>query len=819
MTARLFVDLKQTRREIMLSPRWRKVAGDLQATRGRIAMIALAIAVGIFGVGTILSAYGILTREIKRNYLGTNPAAAQLEVDGLDNTLVEAVRLRPGIEDAEASSAVLCRIEKRPGEWMPALLFVIKDFNAMRINTFRPESGAWPPPEGSILLEREALPLVNAKVGDLRRVQAPGGQKREVLIAGLVHDPGLAPAWQEQTTYGYMSPSTQAVLGEGHVLGILKVTVKNKELNAEAIERTVGELAGWLKQQGHKVGEIRIPPPAKHPHQTQMTAILALLLIFSFLALLLAAVLTATMIGGILAQQVRQIGVMKAIGAGTRQIAVLYLSLVMLIGLVALVLGLPPGIAAGRGFARTVSRLLNFTLYSEAIPWWIYLTQALLGLLTPFLSALVPIINVARTTVREAVNDYGVSRESPEMSRTGRYIGRIRGLDRTFMLALRNVFRRRGRLVLTLGLLAAAGAMFMTGLNVKKAWEHYISDAASDRRYDLEVRLNRPEDEKRIAGLLAGIPRVQRVEIWNMAQAAVRRPEGLHIVRTYPDRGHGSFTMRSVPPGSKMVRSHLISGRWLRPGDTDAVVLNHITLMFYPGIKVGDRIVLDVDGRPVSLNVAGIARQVLTPATAYVSPALFAGIVGRPGQANALRIALEVHDPEAIRAVTREIERILEVKNINVQSVISEKWLVEAQSGHVYIFIFALLFMAGLMAVVGALGLMSAMGTNVTERTREFGVMRTIGASSGTVMRGVIFEGVFIGLQSWVIAVILSLPLSLAVGRLLGNLAFRWPLPLFLSLPAILIWLTVIVLGSIAASAYPAWKASRLTIRETLACI
>ncbi|TAL21745.1 MAG: ABC transporter permease, partial [Nitrospirae bacterium] len=346
-------------RAIMFSPRWRKVIGDLRATGGRITMMVLTIAVGIFGVGTILNAYTILTREISRNYLGTNPASAQLEIDRVDDSLVEAVRLRPGIADAEASSAVVARIEKKHGEWMPALLFVIKNFNKMRINTFQPESGAWPPLDGSILLEREALPLINAKVGDSCRIQTPNGQKHEISISGLVHDPGLAPAWQEQTVYGYITPSTLTWLGEGSTMHILKVTVKNQPLNVTAIEQTIVDLAVWLKQQGYKVGEIRIPPPGKHPHQTQMMAILILLLIFGILAMMLSAILTATVIGGILAQQIRQIGVMKAIGARTRQIAGLYLVLVILMGIAAVILGLPPGIAAGRGFARIVAQLLN----------------------------------------------------------------------------------------------------------------------------------------------------------------------------------------------------------------------------------------------------------------------------------------------------------------------------------------------------------------------------------------------------------------------------------------------------------------------------
>lgn len=53
-----------------------------------------------------------------------------------------------------------------------------------------------------------------------------------------------------------------------------------------------------------------------------------------------------------------------------------------------------------------------------------------------------------------------------------------------------------------------------------------------------------------------------------------------------------------------------------------------------------------------------------------------------------------------------------------------------------------LLLIAGVMAVVGLLGLTSSMSTSVIERTREFGIMRSIGARSRTVLLNVISEGV-----------------------------------------------------------------------------
>ncbi len=804
----------------MNSPRWKKLLRDLQAARGRMAMMVVAIAVSIFGVGTILSAYTILTREISRNYLGTNPATAFLEVDPVDDALVEAVRQRPHISDAEAGSWVVARTEVKPNEWLPLLLFVIRDFNEMRISTFTPETGAWPPPEQTILVEREVLPLINVKVGDVLTVQTPNGSKKQIVISGTVHDPSLAPAWQEQTVYGYITPATLKFLGESGALQILKVSVKGGPRDLAVIDSTVSDLTGWLKAQGRTVEEIRIPPPGRHPHQSQMTSILVLLLVFSLMALILSAILTATMISGLLAQQVRQIGIMKAIGARSSQITSLYLVLIVFLGMVAVVLGLPPSIAAGRGFAGVVAQLLNFTIYSEGIPNWVTIVLLVVGILIPLLVALNPILRTTRTTVRETLSDYGTNRESFGSRGLDGWLSRIRAVDNTLILSLRNTFRRRGRLILTLSLLAAAGGMFMTGINVKTGWERYLDNAAADRHYDLEIRLNSPQSEADIVSLVSSVPGVERVEPWNFTPAALYRPDMLDIVRTYPDGGHGSFTLRSVPSESNLIATPLLSGRWLQPGDMNTVVLNQMAKALFPNAKVGDDIRLMINGQVATFRLAGVIKQILTPSTAYVIPSTFADTAGRSIQsANAVRVVMKKHDEKAVASVTSEIERAFAAENISVKVAVSESLLDNATSGHVFIFIVALILISAVMAVVGALGLMSSMGTSVVERTREFGIMRAIGAKSKTVLRNVISEGLFIGLMSWMASVPLSIPLTLGIGYLVGNLSFRSPLPLIVSPAGLTIWLVVIVIGSIAASAYPARQASRLTIRETLSYV
>lgn len=799
----------------MLGPRWKKLFRDILLTRGRITMMVIAIGVSLLGLGAVLSAYAILTREITRNYLSTNPASATIEIDRSDAALLQAAQSLPWISALEARASVLSRVQLEAGVWQPLLLFVVKDFTALRVATFEPDSGAWPPPKGSVLLERTALDLFGRRLGDTVTVKTPGGPNQQLRISGTVHDPSLAPAWQERMGYGYISLDTMEWLGEQGNLNELKIIVKDNPFDPASVTQQTLEVAGWLKTQGHQVEEIQIPPPGRHPHQNQMVAILVLLFTFSILSLILSAILVAALIAGMMAKEVRQIGVMKAIGASSWQIKRLYIGLILFIGTAALIPGSILGSLAGKALAATVAKLLNFTLYSNSIPWWVILVQICAGLVIPLLIAMIPLARIRRMTIREALNDFGVSQKLLSGGWLQPVLVLLGKLDRILLIILRNTFRRRGRFLLTLGLLAAGGGLFMTALNINSAWERTLFAAFNTRHYDFEIRLSQPVAASDVEQLTAGISGIKKVEVWGFTAASQTQPDGFEITHVYPDGGHGSFSLRGVPAGSSLVEFPLLKGRWLQADDTDAVVLNQTAWSLFPALKLGDRLPLTVNGRQTSWRVTGMVREI-GPASAYVAEEAFERIVTQPGYAQSLRIVTEDKTLQAREDVIRKVDRALGEANINVSMVIADAEFRNAITDHIFILIFSLVAMAVMMGIVGLLGLTSTMSTNTIERTREFGVMRAIGGTPAVILRSIIGESVFIGLLSMLGALALSLPLSYFVGQMLGNLAFKTPLSLTFSTWGILLWSGIISVGAAAASAYPAWWASRLAVRETL---
>ena len=125
--------------------------------------------------------------------------------------------------------------------------------------------------------------------------------------------------------------------------------------------------------------------------------------------------------------------------------------------------------------------------------------------------------------------------------------------------------------------------------------------------------------------------------------------------------------------------------------------------------------------------------------------------------------------------------------------------------------------MALLLGVVGALGLAGTMTMNVVERSREIGVMRAIGARDRAVLAVFMVEGLLIGFLAWLVGVVISLPISKILSDALGESFVQRPLAFTPALDGIGLWLVAVAILAVVASFLPAFRATRLAVREVLA--
>ncbi len=183
-----------------------------------------------------------------------------------------------------------------------------------------------------------------------------------------------------------------------------------------------------------------------------------------------------------------------------------------MLGLAGLAIGLPLAIIAGRIYAEFAASMLNFEIFSYAIPHQYLLLQIVIGLLVPLVAASFPILRGSRISVREAISDYGIQQKSKEATSFIHLLRKI--TNRPFILSLRNTFRQQGRLILTLGTLALGGAGFIVAMNVSASMNYSVDSKFDAQKYDIQMTFARLYPEREIETLAKSVTGVKDVETW-----------------------------------------------------------------------------------------------------------------------------------------------------------------------------------------------------------------------------------------------------------------------------------------------------------------
>ena len=808
-----------------------KLLRDIQTSWERMVMMVIAISASLIVFSGMFYARTLVLSNTTSGYMSTNPASARIRLEpGIMPDRIEefigAALVEPGVIDATMRQVTNVKLQTESGGLKSLQLFVAAADDPMRIATFKIEQGAsWPPPPDGILIERSTLASLNLKVGDQVNVIGFDSRPTQLTITGSVHDQSLALAGQTAGV-GYIQSDTLQLLGKPPALDQLVITVADQpglevpSRDRDTIVRTALSLVDRLKgTPGITIKQVAVPTPYEHPHQAISKSLLSALTAFGLLSLILSSILIATMFNGLLTQQIPQIGMMKAIGARSSRILQLYLIMVLLVSASATVLAVVPGMVLGRTLAQAIlSSALNIDVASLNISWQGIGMVLLAGIFVPLLIALLPLLRASRRTVREALDERGIA-EQPGRITTGLFswLGQLRGADRKLMVAFRNLFRRQARLFLSVGLLATGGAVFVSGLNVMAGFQAIPYMISDEQRWDVEIRLDEPASSSELTDIIENVSGVRRVEGWNIVTTSIQNVGDINVTRTYPDQGHGSMSLSAIPSSTSMlIPPQITQGRWLNPDDVDAVVLPPSIRQTMPDVKVGDSVQLSVEDRSTTWRVIGITGG-MGGSCPCVTQKGFERASGQQDQANVVRIITNQHDKDARVAIGQAAAQALTEAGIKSQEPRSIDTVVESTEGHSIILVGVILLIASTIGIVGLIGLGSTMSTNVIERTREFGVMKAIGASDSTIRRLVVFEGVFIAVVSCVVAVIPAIALTWAMGAGLGNLFLGTPIPLEASTLGILIWILVVIIGAALATLAPATQAARLTVREALA--
>ncbi len=793
-------------------PRWQKVFLDLWENRARTALVVASIAVGVFALGTIITSYVILAQDMEVSYAESQPANIEFNIIPFDQGFVDTIAKIDGLAEVEGRHRAVLRISQDGGNTWQALRVVgQEDFTQSDIFVHHTIEGASTPGRREILLEDRIRNELDIAVDDILLVQLANGTTREMPAVGFVLDQGVRGGPNAEP-HAYVTLDTLEWLGRDSSFNQIVATVEGDSNDIAHIDAVADRVEERLKKRDDRIFRRWTGTTREHPMESTVLAILGVLGAMGALMLLLGSSLIANTLNALLAQHLRQIGVMKLIGAHSRQITAMYLLLIGSFSLLALLISIPLSAWGGFALANYMAGLLAVTVQGfRFIPASI-ITQAVIAILVPIAAGFIPVRSGSRTTVARAISNTAGQGGSNRESRLDRIGESIAWIARPILLSVRNTFRKRGRLALTLFTLTMAGAIFIAVFNVRESLNRFIDTIGDLFIADVIIDMDRPYRIDKISQTISEVDGVEFIEPWLFASSEIQIPGS--------ETGE-ALTMLAPPAESELVAPRILEGRWLTTSDTKAVVIADLAVERVPGIQVGGMIPVEVNGGREELwEIVGIfsfpdpnGETIL----GYVPYETIAVQTNQIGQGTSFRVVMKDQSLPGQQLAAKRINDVLDEAGYRVRNVEAGKEVTESAAEAIGVLVTFFMTMALLTAVVGSIGLAGTMSMNVLERTREIGVMRAIGAVDTEIMRTVILEGLSIGFISWVIGSILSFPISVVLLRIISEAMINSPMPLYFSVRGFWIWLLGVLALASLASIIPARNAARLTIREVLA--
>jgi putative ABC transport system permease protein len=346
--------------------------------------------------------------------------------------------------------------------------------------------------------------------------------------------------------------------------------------------------------------------------------------------------------------------------------------------------------------------------------------------------------------------------------------------------------------------------------NVRLSFAAAADEVIGSLLSNVNITLSRAQRVDAVTRILLAIPEIDRVEGWLSASGQMLMPDGQSAT---------DLAITAPPGGSELIRPVLTEGRWLGPEDQNALVVSNLLLRGRPDVKVGQNVTVKVAGKEHTWLVVGVVKLggTFLASPVYANYDYLAARLGQHGRASEFRVRTRSQDGAVEAAAAQEARSSLLREGIRVADTITGAKIRADNSQSFDVVILFLLIMSMLIAAVGGLGLMGTMSINVIERTREIGVMRALGASTGAIARIVVTESVLIGALSWLIGSLLAFPISYVMCYAVGLAFLAVPMALIPSALGFAIWLGLVTVIAALASILPSANASRITVREALA--
>lgn len=795
---------------------WYKIWFDIWHNKTRTLLAVLSIAAGVFAVGSIFGMSEMLLTNMDKSHHAVLPTHISVSLGQLvDRETLLSLKEVPGVENVEPYNSVALLYKLHPeDEWRQAVIQMRDNYEQQKYELLQLRSGHWPNSKNEVAVERMAAQFLKIGIGD-SVIFKIDDKERILPITGFIRHPFVPPPQFQDLAFFFMSGEGMERLGipQGKFTSFY---VRVTPYSADYAKEVATAIKDKLAKQNISVGGFQYEDPNKHWGRSIFDAITQVQQLLALICVVTSAILVFNTISNLITQQTNQIGILKAIGGRTPSIVGMYLVSAFVYGALAFIIAFPLGAIVAFNITKIFLNLFNIDFDTFQISRNAVILQALCAILAPLLAGLPPILKGASITVRQAIASYGLGGEyrSGWLDRLVESIG-ARLLPSQYATALGNMFRHKGRLIMTQLVLLAAGTAFLMVMSLNSSIALTLDNYYGRMRYDTTLNFDSMERADKVALIAQTVPGVDQIEIRFMQET------NLFVAGQQVKEAGFSSYIRGIPADSDFYLPLMVAGRWLNAQDGRAVVIPRQTAEDN-NIKVGDTVTLDMGtlGKD-QWQVVGLYEPVFIGG--FSSVTLFAPadelfkISKKYNQASSIVVRTTEHDRAFTTALTKRLKDTYEQHKLKIsfsQTQADARATNEWQFGLVTSMLLALSI---IVALVGAIALMGALSIGVIERTKEIGVLRAIGARSRTIMGIFVMEGVLQGLISWSIAIPLSFLISPFAASQLGHIMFGATLDYQYNWPAVIVWLSIVIVVSILASILPARGATRISVRDSLA--
>jgi putative ABC transport system permease protein len=791
-----------------------KIFRDIWHQKGRTLQVMLIIGIGAAAIGMILTTRNLVVPGMQSGWQDFRSPMVRIFVDPpVPESMMDELAHIKNVAEIEGMNNATIEWRLKPtDEWKQGGLTARADYNDMVMDKLTLVEGDWPHDETVLIGQGDDGFFGLPKHGD---VYLRYDDKVYVLhVDGVLYNEFQQPASFGGTAQFYVDKEYY-----DKIIGNLDYGQLLVRADFPFDEKKVGELADRIQDRLEKSNRESgrfVTDPNKHFFQDSMDGLFFLLGVLGVVALIMGLLLVYNTINSVIISQVDQIGVMKAVGARTSQIVRFFLLVVTIYGLLALFCSMPMTILGGWQISSWLINSFGADPGSFQVDRQAVLVTCLIALIAPMLAALVPIWSASRTTVREAISTYGLGTNSGLLEKL---LARARYISRLFIVTVTNTFRHKGRVTLLQIALVISGLVFMTVISVRDSVVYTVKDVLfSILNANVTLAFEDPQRIARIEALTLAYPGVKSVEMWGLTGATVR-PRGQKS-----SEDDKEITLFGVPLPTQLYGYQLRAGRWLTPDDGYAMVLN-TKLAEDAKVTIGDWVTVKYSEKNErDYQIVGLTFDPILTTLGAVPRELLLQDLGQVGRAPAVWLQTEQEGLPYEADLAKGLRQYYKDNNIKVSAQRgvfgfggdSTTETANALINQFNFLIVLLAIMAVLIGAVGSIALSGAISLSVLERRREIGVMRAIGASTWSIFRLFIGEGLILGWLSWLISMPLSLYASKLMVYALGQ-AFGLEIVYHYTPAGLIMWFAIITFLSIIASVLPARGATHISVRESLA--